>query len=201
MRGGREGGEEWLEWSCGFRLQKVKSVRPSVPSDPICPPGGRSERGRSECGCPNFAPMPMYRFTEAVQAAVQHSFRLEAMHIYTFFPAASAASGGGLAEPPASPPMSGATSPNRWGASYLAAAPVSSSAASSATYRRSDSRVFGSVPSGGSSGNVRGGPGAAGNGAARSPSKAPRQLARLLKPVQGAGDASFENINRVTKVR
>lgn len=148
--------------------------------------------------------MPLSRFTEAVQAAVQHTFRLEATHIYTFFPAASpvaAAAGSVLVagEAPSSPLMSGAASPNRQGEGYPTAATSVSSSAAAAAYRRCDSRVFGSVPSGGSSGNVR--VSGAGNGAARGPSKAPRQLARMLKPVQGAGDASFENINRVTKVR
>lgn len=69
-------------------------------------------------------------------------------------------------------------------------------------HKRSDSRIFGAVPTGiaGSGGISRGGSDGGAEGPAPGSAKLPRPLARLLKPVQAAGDTSFDNINRVTMV-
>jgi hypothetical protein len=56
---------------------------------------------------------------------------------------------------------------------------------------RRESCVFGAIPTGGAN---------AAGGKFNSIGRAPRQLARLLKAIQGSGDAAFRNVNKVTKV-
>ena len=145
-----------------------------------------------------------FRFTEAMRASVQHTFRMAAVHLYGQFP---------------SPPFVAVTPPSAVDNSPSSTSPESSpkrresvtsngnlvgSSSGSATgtatgsYRRIDSRVFGAVPTGRGAQNGAGGGGGGTNGGNNS-TKLPRQLARLLKPVQAAGDAAFENIHVVTK--
>ena len=131
------------------------------------------------------------RFTDAIRAAVQHCFRLAAVHIHASFPTRDASETPSPSERNDTTPLSGGSLDS-----------TLSSKQTASIYKRSDSRVFGAVPTGQSGSNgCRGDFGVGGVSGSRGSVKLPRQLARLLKPVQSAGDSSFENINRVTKVR
>ena len=119
---------------------------------------------------------------------------MAAIQIYASFPSCAA---------PVGNPLSPLTSHSKGPSPRSSIGPPDATSPSmpGMAHRRSDSRIFGAVPTGiaGSSGISRGGSDGGAEGSAGS-AKLPRPLARLLKPVQNAGDSSFDNINRVTVV-
>ncbi len=126
------------------------------------------------------------RFTEAVRAAVQQTFRAVAAHIYTHgFTSAPLLYCSGSCAPPPTIPEHGPTSSEIPQQNLTPpASPSPIGRPERPQYKRTDSHVFGSVPSGGGRAGAK---------------KVPRQLARVLKSVQAAGDASFASITKVTK--
>jgi hypothetical protein len=177
--------------------------------------------------CPTGIDLPPHALAatlppQAMRTAVQHTYRASAVHIYQGFPstphaadAGTGSSGSGAAaaggSPLRGPPLGSSPRPGELGA----AGAFGSLGRASMTARLSSSRGktgfgFGTVPSlaclhtAGASGHSDGHQNHNNNNGSPKPqqqhaSKPPRPLARVLRTVQGSGDAAFENIKDVTK--